>query len=101
VLNSAACDTAIEKKHAYAFQGLRRIVALTPALQGMDAFASLAETFWVRRNAAMVSNVVRLTKDLRPRRALVLAGFEHRGILRQHLAEQAAKDGFVLREFWE
>ena len=101
VLNSAPCDTAIEKKHVYGFQGLRKIVALTPALKGMAPFASLADAFWVRRNAAMVSNVVRLTKELRPRRALVLAGFEHRGILRQQLVEQAAKDGFVLREFWE
>lgn len=101
VLNSTACDTGIEKKHGYAFQGMRKIVALTPALQGMAPFATLADTFWTRRNAAMVANVVRLTRELRPRRAIVLAGFEHRGSLRRQLAEQAAKEGFLLREFWE
>jgi len=101
VLNSLACDTAIEKKQDYAFKGLQKIVALTPALQSLTEFASLADTFWLRRNTAMVANVLKLAKELRPRRAVVLAGYEHRYFLRKQFAERAAHEGFLLREFWE
>jgi hypothetical protein len=101
VINSSACDTAVEKKQVYAFKGVGRIVDLTPALKEFKPFWTLADDFWVRRNDAMVGNVVRHAKETRARRAVVLCGYEHRYYLRPRLAERAAKEGFVVREYWD
>lgn len=99
VINSTPCDTAVEKKHYYAFKGLGRVIELTPALKESAPFWALAEEFWARRNAAMVGNILTLSKELRPRRALVLTGFEHRAYLKRRLAESAPAAGFAVREF--
>ncbi|HZS09928.1 MAG TPA: hypothetical protein VFD58_34190 [Blastocatellia bacterium] len=101
VINSSACDTAVEKKQYYAFKGLGRIIELTPALKEMGPFWALADEFWVRRNGEMVRNIVRHSKELRPGRAVVLSGYEHRYYLRKQLAGQAAREGFILREYWD
>jgi hypothetical protein len=45
------------------------------------------------------NDIVALSKELRPRRAVVLSGYEHRYYLRRQLAERAAAEGFVLREY--
>lgn len=99
VINSLACDTALEKKQDYSFKGIKRIIELTPALKKFDAFASLADDFWIRRNEEMVKNIIRYSKEFQGQRIVVLCGFEHRYYLRKRLKEQAAKEGFVLREY--
>lgn len=99
VINSSACDVAVERKHQYAFKGLGRVIESAPALKEMAPFWTLADDFWARRNAAMVGNIVRHSKELRPRRAVVLAGFEHRPYLKKRLAELAPVEGFAVREF--
>jgi hypothetical protein len=99
IFNSPACDTAIEKKQYYAFKGFQRIIEMTPALKEMTAFWTLADDFWIRRNAAMVSNILKYSRELRPARVVVLAGFEHGYYLRKELAAQSAKNGFVLRSY--
>ncbi len=99
VVNSSACDTAVERKHHYAFKGLARVIELSPALKEMAPFWALAEDFWARRNAAMVRNILTHTKELRPRLALVLTGFEHRAFMKKRLAESAPVEGFTVREY--
>jgi hypothetical protein len=100
VINSAACDTAIEKKQYYSFKGIRKIIELTPALKAFDAFGSLADSFWVRRNEEMVSNVVRHSKEFQGKKIVVLCGYEHRYYLTKRLKEQESKENFVVSEYW-
>ena len=101
VINSSACDAAVEKKHHYAFKGLGRVIELTPALKEAAPFWTLADDFWSRRNAEMVRNILALSKELRPKRAVVLTGFEHRPHLKRRLAELAPGAGFAVREYWD
>lgn len=101
VFNSGACDAAVERKHHYAFKGLGRVIELTPALKESAPFWALADDFWARRNAEMVRNIIALSKELRPRRAVVLSGFEHRPYLKRRLAELAPASGFAVREYRE
>jgi hypothetical protein len=89
VMNSADCDSAVERKQHYAFEGFARIIALTPALQSFAEFWKLADDFWTRRNVAMVSNIMRYTSELKAQRVVVLTGFEHRYLLRRELAARA------------
>ncbi|HVG28232.1 MAG TPA: hypothetical protein VM864_00790 [Pyrinomonadaceae bacterium] len=100
VINSSACDTSLEKKQHYSFGGVNRIIELTPALKEFDAFGSLAADFWVRRNEEMTRNIVRYAKEFRGKKIVVLCGYEHRYYLRKKLKEQAAKEDFVVREYW-
>jgi hypothetical protein len=101
VINSSACDKAVEKKQDYAFKGFGKIIELTPALKEFKPFWSLADDFWSRRNEAMVRNIVKYTKELQARKVVVLCGFEHRYYLRSKLSEQASKEGFVVKEYWD
>jgi hypothetical protein len=100
VINSRACDAAVERKQHYAFKGFAQIIGLTPDLKEFQPFWDAADDFWTRRNEEMVRNVVRHSKELRAKRVAVLCGFEHRYYLRKRLAEQAKGEGFVLREYW-
>ena len=99
VFNSTACDVAIEQKQYYAFKGLGKIVALTPALADMTAFWKLADDFWTRRNDEMVRNIVKQTKELGAKRVVVLAGYEHRYNLKKQLAALGTEAGFVVKGF--
>jgi hypothetical protein len=100
VLNSNACDTAIEKKQHYSFKGIRRIIELTPALKAFEAFGTLADDFWTRRNEEMVKNIIRYSKEFQGRRIVVLCGYEHRYYLRKRLKEQESKENLAVREYW-
>jgi len=99
IFNSTACDVAIEQKQYYAFSGLGKIIALTPALADMSAFWTLAGEFWTRRNAEMVRNIVTRTKELNGKRVVVLAGYEHHYYLKKQLAAAGAEAGFVVKGF--
>jgi hypothetical protein len=99
VLNSSACDTAIEKKQYYSFKGIKRIIELTPALKAFDVFAGLADDFWVRRNEEMIKNIIRYSKEFQGKRIVVLCGYEHHYYLKKRLKEQESKENFVVREY--
>ena len=101
VINSAACDAAVEMKHRCAFTGLARVDELTPELAEFKDFVKLSEEFWQRRNDAMIANILKHAHDFAGKRIVVLCGLEHRGYLRSRLTERAAQEGLVVREFWE
>jgi hypothetical protein len=101
VINSAACDAAIELKQHYAFEGLARIVELKPELAEFKDFVKLSGEFWRRRNDAMVANILEHANEFAGKRIVVLCGLEHRYYLRSKLSERAAQGGIVVREFWE
>lgn len=98
VMNAAPCDAAIERKQDYAFKGMGRIVEVTPALQEFKSFAALADSFWARRNEAMVASILRRARETQAKRIVVLCGFEHRYYLRRRLAENPPGDGFLLKD---
>jgi hypothetical protein len=100
VINSSACDTALEKKQYYSFKGIRRIIELTPALKEFDAFGSLADDFWVRRNEEMVRNIIGHSKEFQGKRIVVLCGYEHRYYLTKRLKEQESKENIIVSEYW-
>ena len=99
VINSYACDTSLEKKQYYSFKGINRIIELTPSLKEFEAFGSLADDFWMRRNEEMAKNIVRYSKEFQGKRIAVLCGYEHRYYLRKRLKEQEPKENFVVREY--
>jgi len=101
VINSAAADSTIRLKQRYGYEGLARVIALTPALAEFTDFWGWAAAFWDRRNQAMRANIVRAAGRYPGRRIVVICGYEHRYYLRTLLREDDAAGRLGLREYWE
>ncbi len=100
VINSQACDAAMESKQYYAGEGMVRIITSVPVLARFADIARFRRDFWIARNDAMVNNIIASVKTFPGKTALVLCGYEHRYYLREALEERAKNGGFVVREFW-
>lgn len=100
VVNSAASDAAMKQKQHYIFEGIARIIELTPALKDFAAYWDKDRDFWVRRNETMIKNILSRVKTRGEGRIVVLCGFEHRNYLRDGLAKHADAHGFHLGEYW-
>lgn len=95
VINTAACDSAMARKQAYAISGMKRIVELTPELRPFADFTTLRAEEWDRRHRAMIENIANQVRTHAGKRIVVLCGFEHRYALRGALA---GRPGITLRE---
>ena len=101
VINSSACDVAMESKQYYAGEGMVQIVSSVPSLASFVEFCKFKRDFWVQRNEAMVSNIVRWAQWMPGRTILVLCGYEHRYYLRSGLKSRAETGAMVVREYWD
>jgi hypothetical protein len=100
IINSEACDIAMESKQYYAGTGMMQIVASVPSLRHFADFCAFRRDFWMSRNEEMAKNIVHWTNLLRPKTVLVLCGFEHRYYLRSALNKLRVNNAFNLREYW-
>jgi len=100
IINSAACDIAMESKQYYAGTGMMQIVSLVPSLKQFAEFARFRRDFWITRNEEMVKNIVACAKTFHSKTILVLCGFEHRYYLRSALQKLSAENAFRLTEYW-
>lgn len=99
IINSTVCDVAVEKKQFYGFKGMKKIIAQTADLKEFEQFSELADNFWIKRNDAMVENIINRITELKPERAVVLCGFEHRYYLRKKLIGRSNEENFIIREY--
>jgi hypothetical protein len=100
VLNSTACDVAMESKQYYANEGMVDIVKSVSALKDFTEFVKFKRDFWIARNNTMVTKIMEWVKLLRPNTVVVLCGFEHRYYLLEALKKRSALDAFKLKEYW-
>jgi hypothetical protein len=101
VINSTACDVAMESKQYYAGEGMVHIVSSVQSLGQFVGFCKFRRDFWADRNEAMLKNILSLTKLLRARTIVVLCGYEHRYYLRNGLTKQAESQAIRLKEYWD
>jgi hypothetical protein len=99
VINSDACDIAMESKQYYAGEGMVKIVSSIPALKQFTEFATFKRDFWITRNEAMVTNILDWVGRLHPKTILVLCGFEHRYYLRKVLNERRAQEAIIIKDY--
>jgi hypothetical protein len=100
IINSAACDIAMESKQYYAGTGMMQIVASVPSLRQFSEFCKFKRDFWITRNDEMAKSIVHWANLFRPKTVVVLCGFEHRYYLRSALDKLRANNAFNLREYW-
>jgi hypothetical protein len=100
VINSTACDVAMESKQYYAGEGMVQIVTSVPSLTRFKEFCKFKRDFWIKRNNAMVDNIVSWIKQFRGKTVLVLCGYEHRYFLRMGLKKQAGSETIILKDYW-
>ncbi len=100
ILNSGACDIAMESKQYYANDGMVKIVTSVPVLKQFTEFSTFKRDFWITRNDVMVTNIVACVKSIHPKTVLILCGFEHRYYLRNGIKSTIPLGAFILREYW-
>jgi len=100
VINSTACDVAMESKQYYAGEGLVQIVSSAPSLAQFGDFCKFKRDFWIMRNDAMVNNILSWAKQFPGKTVLVLCGYEHRYYLLKGLKKRAGSDAIILRDYW-
>lgn len=100
VINSRACDVAIERKQSFLFKGLRRIAKITPMLGPYRDYTVAADEFWTKRNEAMVQNILGYIREYPGKRIAVVCGFEHRYYLLASLQRDYPGLKYQLREYW-
>ncbi len=100
VINSTACDVAMESKQYYAGEGMLQIVESVPSLVRFTEFARFRRDFWITRNDKMVDHILTWMKVFPARKILVLCGYEHRYYLRNALIERAKSGWFSVSDYW-
>lgn len=101
VINSAVFDSLIKKRHFYMFNGQKKLVEINSELHPYKDYVNLDNDFWIKRNDAMVSNIIHFSKEFAGKKIVVICGCEHRYYLRGKLLEKQKDNNFVLREYWE
>lgn len=94
-INSFDCDSVLNEKQWYMYQGIHEVVRLTPSLHEYQDFINLSKAFWIKRNDEMVKNIRKYASEFYGKRLVVLCGFEHRYYLRRHLVNDEPP-GFLL-----
>lgn len=101
VINSAASDALMKQKQRYIFEGIGRIIAISPELKEFAAYWEKDRTFWHLRNKTMVENILSHAKKRGTRRRIaVLCGFEHRNHIITGLSDHARSENLSIREYW-
>jgi hypothetical protein len=99
VINSSACDVAIESKNYYDGEGMLQIVSSVPALSGFIEFCKFKRDFWISRNNTMVKKITMWKNQLHPKTILVLCGFEHRYYLRNGLEKLSSQESIKIKDY--
>ena len=101
VINSAACDAAMESKQYFGGEGITQIASAVPALARYVDFCKFRRDFWIQRNDVMVEKIEGWAKQFAGRTILVLCGYEHRYYLRTGIAKRIEGRPILLKEYWE
>jgi hypothetical protein len=99
VINSAACDAAMESKQYYAGEGMVQLAASVTSLVKYGAFCRFKRDCWIKRNGAMLDNILNWVKIVPARTVLVLCGYQHRYHLRNALTKRAGQDAIILKKY--
>jgi uncharacterized protein (DUF433 family) len=98
VINSEGFDRIIWIKHNIYYRVIPKLLKKYPDQQQLIEDLEFAAKVWAERNRIMAENISAIAKQFGGRRLAVIAGNEHRYILRDLLANQRE---IVLKEFWE
>ena len=74
------------------------IVETTDSLKKYSEFAHLQKNFWIKRNDAMIKNILYFANDYK--RIVIFTGNLHKYYLMNGL-KQAAKGSIITKEFWD
>jgi hypothetical protein len=100
VVNSTACNVSMEAKQYFANEGMIKIVASVSDLKQFTKFAIFKRDFWIKRNDAMINNILNWQKVLHPKTILVLCGFEHKYYLFNTITKHCTSENFKIKEYW-
>ena len=96
-INSPACDIVTEAYINISHTAFLAVLELVPELTPYKAGHQRMQNYEVKRNKAMVKNILDYNRQYDNKSIVVLCGYYHRYALIKLLQGKQAKEGFVLR----
>ncbi|HMQ69302.1 MAG TPA: hypothetical protein PKA90_09900 [Ignavibacteria bacterium] len=80
-INSEDGSKNIDTINYYTYEGLKVLIEVTPELSQYASYWKNEYEFWIKRNNAMVINILELSRKYEGKKILVMCGFAHKNIL--------------------
>lgn len=99
-INSPAGSSYIDTINYYTYDGLRKLIDITPELEKYKPYSDRVCSYWEKRNKTMIKNIIKVIEFYEGKKIVVLCGFAHKNILLNGINESVNKK-IVLKDFWK
>lgn len=99
-INSPAGSSYTDTINYYTYEGLRKLINITPELEKYKPYSDRVCSYWEKRNKAMIKNILEVVDFYEGKKIVVLCGFAHKNILKKGIQEKAGSD-ILIKEFWK
>ncbi len=98
-INSPAGSSYTDTINYYTYEGLRKLIDITPELEKYMPYWDRVCSYWEKRNKTMIKNIIKVIEFYEGKKIVVLCGFAHKNILINGINESKNKK-IVLKDFW-
>ncbi|MEZ4821866.1 MAG: hypothetical protein R2942_05365 [Ignavibacteria bacterium] len=98
-INSEEGSKNIDTINYYTYEGLKILIEVTPELSQYSSYWKDEYEFWIKRNKAMVNNILDLSEKFKGNKILVLCGFAHKNILLTELKLKSEEYNIEVKSF--
>lgn len=100
-INSNEGSLYIDTINYYTYEGIKNLIEETPELSGYKKYWEDEYGFWKKRNSAMVSNILSLSKLFEGKKILVMCGFAHKNILLTELLARSEEYNLDVKSLYD
>ncbi|MCB0727207.1 MAG: hypothetical protein KDD00_07060 [Ignavibacteriae bacterium] len=98
-INSEEGSKNIDTINYYTYEGLKILIEVTPELSQYATYWKGEYEFWIKRNKAMVNNILDLSEKFKGNKILVMCGFAHKNILLTELKLKSEEYNIEVKSF--
>lgn len=98
-INSDDGSKNIDTINYYTYEGLKNLIEVTPELSQYTSYWKDEYEFWIKRNKAMVMNILELSRKFEGKKILVMCGFAHKNILLKDLKLKSEEYNIEVKSF--
>ncbi|MEO6694549.1 MAG: hypothetical protein ABIY50_11485 [Ignavibacteria bacterium] len=100
-INNYEGSKKIDTINYYSYEGLDRLIKVTPELSDFNNYWEKEQKYWLERNMIMAENILKYKEEFAGKKIVVLCGFAHKNILKLTLEKKALANKFDVVEYWE
>lgn len=100
-INSKEGSAIADTINYYTYNGLKKLIELTPELSKFKDYWDKEYSFFTKRNETMLENILKYQAQFKNKRIIVLCGFAHKNYLKKNLSRLSDDNGFEVKEYYE